>query len=121
MPGIVEFPKLVQDAIADYGEVFSDERRRRHFAEYLTSLMVTERKTVLVFMASSPRPVIILPQSLPHFRGLGRGGFQRTTLARVAEGPIHSIQRSGRVTLSGAISGITVGCSVSGEMAHLAS
>jgi hypothetical protein len=47
MPGIVEFPKVVQDAMADYADVFSNECQRRHFAEYLTGLMVAERKTVL--------------------------------------------------------------------------
>ena len=47
MPGIVEFPLVVQDAMAEYGDVFSNECQRRHFAEYLTGLMVAQRKTVL--------------------------------------------------------------------------
>ena len=47
MPGIVEFPKVVQDAMADYSDIFANECQRRHFAEYLTGLMVAERKTVL--------------------------------------------------------------------------
>ena len=47
MPGIVEFPRLVQDAMAEYGDLFANECQRRHFAEYLTGLMVAERKTVL--------------------------------------------------------------------------
>jgi hypothetical protein len=47
MPGIIEFPKLVQDALAQYGELFANECQRRHFAEYLTGLFVAERKTVL--------------------------------------------------------------------------
>jgi DDE superfamily endonuclease len=47
MPGIIEFPKVVLDAMADYGDIFSNECQRRHFAEYLTGLMVAERKTVL--------------------------------------------------------------------------
>jgi hypothetical protein len=47
MPGIIEFPKVVQDAMAAYGDIFSNECQRRHFAEYLTGLMVAERKTVL--------------------------------------------------------------------------
>ena len=47
MPGIVEFPKLVQDALARYGDLFANECQRRHFAEYLTGLIVAERKTVL--------------------------------------------------------------------------
>jgi uncharacterized protein YndB with AHSA1/START domain len=47
MPGIIEFPQVVQDALAQYGDLFANERQRRHFAEYLTGLMVAERKTVL--------------------------------------------------------------------------
>ena len=47
MPGIVEFPRVVQDAMAEYGDLFANECQRRHFAEYLTGLMVAERKTVL--------------------------------------------------------------------------
>jgi hypothetical protein len=47
MPGIVEFPQVVQDALAQYGDLFANECRRRHFAEYLTGLMVADRKTVL--------------------------------------------------------------------------
>ena len=47
MPGIIEFPKVVQDALAQYGDLFSNECQRRHFAEYLTGLFVAERKSVL--------------------------------------------------------------------------
>jgi hypothetical protein len=47
MPGIIEFPKVVQDALSHYGDLFSNECQRRHFAEYLTGLFVAERKTVL--------------------------------------------------------------------------
>src|SRR5436309_14289967 len=47
MPGIIEYPQLVQDALAQYGDLFANECQRRHFAEYLTGLMVAERKTVL--------------------------------------------------------------------------
>jgi hypothetical protein len=47
MPAIIEFPKVVQDALDHYGDLFSNECQRRHFAEYLTGLFVAERKTVL--------------------------------------------------------------------------
>jgi hypothetical protein len=47
MPGIVELPKLVQDALDHYGDLFGNEGQRRHFAEYLTGLFVADRKTVL--------------------------------------------------------------------------
>jgi hypothetical protein len=47
MPGIVEPPRVVQDAVREFGDVFGCEPARRHFAEYLTGLMIAERKTVL--------------------------------------------------------------------------
>jgi hypothetical protein len=47
MPGIVEFPNVVQHALEDYGDLFASEPQRRHFGEYLTGLMLAERKTVL--------------------------------------------------------------------------
>jgi uncharacterized protein YndB with AHSA1/START domain len=46
MPTIVDFPTIVQEALAVFGKVFDTEAARRHFAEYLTGLMVAERKTV---------------------------------------------------------------------------
>lgn len=47
MPGIVEPPRVVQDAVNEFGDLFACEPARRHFAEYLTGLMIAERKTVL--------------------------------------------------------------------------
>jgi DDE superfamily endonuclease len=46
MPAIVDFPTVVQDALAIFGDLFDTEPARRHFAEYLTGLMVAENKTV---------------------------------------------------------------------------
>jgi hypothetical protein len=46
MPGIVEFPDIVLQAVDDLGDVFDNERARRHFAEYLTGLYVADSKTV---------------------------------------------------------------------------
>jgi hypothetical protein len=46
MPTIVDFPTIVQEALTIFGDVFDTEAARRHFAEYLTGLMVAERKTV---------------------------------------------------------------------------
>ena len=46
MPTIVDFPTIVQEALTLFGDVFDTEAARRHFAEYLTGLMVAERKTV---------------------------------------------------------------------------
>jgi DDE superfamily endonuclease len=47
MPGIVEFPTVVREALDQYGDLFANDAQRRHFAEYLTGLFVAERKTVL--------------------------------------------------------------------------
>ncbi len=46
MPGIVEFPTVVQRAIERFGDNFVNDPERRHLAEYLTGLMVAENKTV---------------------------------------------------------------------------
>ena len=46
MPGIVDFPTVVEDAVAEFGGLFANAPERRHFAEYLTGLMVAERKNV---------------------------------------------------------------------------
>ena len=46
MPAIVDFPTIVHEALAVFGDVFDTEAARRHFAEYLTGLMIAEKKTV---------------------------------------------------------------------------
>ena len=46
MPAIIEFPTLVQHAVEQFGAVFGNAPERRHFAEYLTGLLVAEKKTV---------------------------------------------------------------------------
>ena len=46
MPCIVAFPQVVQEAVEEFGDLFSCEPQRRHFAEYLTGLMVAKSKTV---------------------------------------------------------------------------
>ena len=47
MPGIIEFPKVVQDAVDQYGDLFANQCQHRHLGEYLTGLFVAQRKTVL--------------------------------------------------------------------------
>ena len=47
MPGLIEFPQLVRDALDQDGDLFADEPQRRHVAVYLTGLFVAARKTVL--------------------------------------------------------------------------
>jgi len=46
MPTIVDFPTIVHEALTVFGDVFDTEAARRHFAEYLTGLILAERKTV---------------------------------------------------------------------------
>jgi hypothetical protein len=46
MPGITSFPFVVREAVDEFGDLFVCEPERRHFAEYLTGLMVAARKTV---------------------------------------------------------------------------
>lgn len=46
MPTIVDFPTIVKHALDAFGDVFAPEPARRHFAEYLTGLIVAERKTI---------------------------------------------------------------------------
>src|SRR2546421_545694 len=46
MPTIVDFPTIVKDAVDVFGDLFANEPARRQFAEYLTGLMVAEKKTV---------------------------------------------------------------------------
>jgi SRSO17 transposase len=46
MPAISEVPTLVQHGVEQFGSVFAHVPERRHFAEYLTGLLVAEKKTV---------------------------------------------------------------------------
>ena len=46
MPGIVAFPQIVQEALEQFGDLFSCEPQRKHFAVYLTGLMMAQNKTV---------------------------------------------------------------------------
>src|SRR3989442_4279073 len=46
MPGIIDFPQVVQAAPQAFGALFANEPQRHHFGEYLTGLYVAARKTV---------------------------------------------------------------------------
>jgi hypothetical protein len=46
MPALSEFPTIVQHAVEQVGTIFANAPERRHFAEYLTGLLVAEKKTV---------------------------------------------------------------------------
>ncbi|SIO47268.1 hypothetical protein SAMN05444166_5038 [Singulisphaera sp. GP187] len=47
MPGINEFPQRAEAALAQYGDLFTNECQRHHFAKYLTGLFSADRNTVL--------------------------------------------------------------------------
>ena len=46
MPAIVDFPTVVKNALPEFGPLFANEPERKHFAEYLTGLMVARKKNV---------------------------------------------------------------------------
>lgn len=46
MAAIVEFPQVVREALEQFADLFCCEPQRRHFAEYLTGLMVARKKSV---------------------------------------------------------------------------
>lgn len=46
MPAIVAIPQVVEELLVQFGDIFPNEPARRHFAEYLTGLLVAEHKTV---------------------------------------------------------------------------
>ena len=46
MAAIVAVPQVVEEMLVQFGDYFPNEPSRRHFAEYLTGLLVAEHKTV---------------------------------------------------------------------------
>ena len=46
IPAIVEFPTIVNEVLARFGPHFANEPERRHFAEYLTGLIIAHRKNL---------------------------------------------------------------------------
>lgn len=48
MSAIVEFPQVVGDELERFADLFANAPQRRHFAEYLTGLIVAGNKTVAV-------------------------------------------------------------------------
>ncbi len=43
---IVKFPKIVQASLPDFAEVFQTSEQQKHFCEYVTGLIVGDKKTV---------------------------------------------------------------------------
>jgi hypothetical protein len=46
MPAIVAIPQVVEELLLQFADLFPNEPSRRHFAEYLTGLLVAQHKTV---------------------------------------------------------------------------
>jgi hypothetical protein len=46
MPAIVKIPQVVEEVSNQFFDLFANAPQRRHFAEYLTGLMVASKKTV---------------------------------------------------------------------------
>ena len=46
MPAIVDFPTVVKQALDEFGPLFTNEPERKHFAEYLTGLMMAHKKNI---------------------------------------------------------------------------
>jgi hypothetical protein len=46
MPAIADFPPAVKEALEECGPAFTNEPERKHFAEYLTGLMIAHKKNV---------------------------------------------------------------------------
>src|SRR5437588_3269493 len=46
MPAIVAFPHVVEAALGQLGDLFANDAQRQHLGEYLTGLLVAQRKTV---------------------------------------------------------------------------
>ena len=46
MPAIVQYPTVVQQAVDYFGDHFQNEPERRHFAEYITGLIIARKKNV---------------------------------------------------------------------------
>lgn len=46
MPAIVEFPTVVKEVLDEFAPFFANEPERRHFAEYLTGLIIAHKKNV---------------------------------------------------------------------------
>jgi hypothetical protein len=46
MPAIVQFPTIVEEALTVFGPRFANQPERRHLGEYLTGLLVADKKNV---------------------------------------------------------------------------
>jgi hypothetical protein len=46
MPAIVEYPSVVREAMETFGPFFPNDPERKHLAEYLTGLMIAQKKNV---------------------------------------------------------------------------
>ena len=84
-----------------FGDLFANEPQRRHFAEYLTGLMLRQRKSVLGInrrVCPDHRP--ILPEQFLDRGGLGRRSPQPTAVGMAAARiPVHNIRDRGVIAI----------------------
>jgi hypothetical protein len=57
MPTIGAFLTIVRDAVNVFGDLFANDPERRHFAEYLTGLIIAEKKTISGINREQPFPL----------------------------------------------------------------
>src|SRR4029434_2660166 len=76
MPPIVDFPTVVKEALDVFGDLFATEPARQHFAEYLTGLIVAEKKTV----SSINRELVVTTDQACLNRWLTEGQWDGTAL-----------------------------------------
>ena len=46
MPAIVQFPTVVRETLDEFGPFFVNELERKHFAKYITGLIIANKKNV---------------------------------------------------------------------------
>ena len=53
MPAIVQFPKVVEEALEKFGHFFLNKPERKHFAEYLNGLMIAHDYIIVNYVCTS--------------------------------------------------------------------
>ena len=105
MPAIVRLPTVVEDALGTFGPLFPNEPERKHFAEYLTGLIIANKKTSPLSIASLLWPPIspVLTAGLPRLNGMkrpsienGLTGFRKAPIPIIAHRALSQLNRRSR-------------------------
>ena len=87
MPAIVDFPTVVQEALVIFGELFDTEPARRHFAEYLTGLIMAEKQDGKWHQPGiCPHDGSVVLQPLVDGSRVGRHGVERSPVGLATTG-----------------------------------